>query len=154
MNNEIGNASKEPDGFKVQFESILHHDINTVWKAITNKDKMKQWYFDIPDFKLEVGHEFIWWAGPPNGKQWEHNGKIIEVIEKSKLVHSWSYQGYKGETVVFWELSKIDKNKTHLLFIHEIIIPFPEDEEALKQENFVDGWNQIINTSLKEFLEK
>jgi uncharacterized protein YndB with AHSA1/START domain len=34
------------------------HLLRSVWKAITNAADMKQWYFDIPGFKPEVGFEF------------------------------------------------------------------------------------------------
>lgn len=27
--------------------------LEKVWNAITDKDRMRQWYFDIPDFKGE-----------------------------------------------------------------------------------------------------
>ena len=29
-----------------------------VWKAITNKNEMKLWYFDLEEFKPEIGFEF------------------------------------------------------------------------------------------------
>ncbi|SIQ52021.1 Activator of Hsp90 ATPase homolog 1-like protein [Chryseobacterium sp. RU37D] len=29
-----------------------------VWKALTDKNEMKAWYFDIPDFELKVGKVF------------------------------------------------------------------------------------------------
>ena len=32
--------------------------IERVWKAIKDKNDMKQWYFDIPEFKPQVGFEF------------------------------------------------------------------------------------------------
>lgn len=33
--------------------------IEKVWKALTNMAEMKSWYFDIPDFELEVGRQFV-----------------------------------------------------------------------------------------------
>jgi uncharacterized protein YndB with AHSA1/START domain len=39
-----------------------------VWKAITDKDDMKQWYFDLPAFKPEAGFEFRFTAGPTDGR--------------------------------------------------------------------------------------
>jgi len=32
--------------------------VEKVWKAISDKDQMKQWYFDIPEFEPVVGLEF------------------------------------------------------------------------------------------------
>ena len=39
MKKQTGKVTKEADGFKVRFERLLNHDINTVWKAITQPEK-------------------------------------------------------------------------------------------------------------------
>lgn len=39
-------------------EKIYTARVSKVWKAITDKEQMKQWYFDIANFKPEVGFEF------------------------------------------------------------------------------------------------
>ena len=38
----------------IQIEKQFHAPIAKVWDAITNKDTMKKWYFDIDDFELKV----------------------------------------------------------------------------------------------------
>ena len=44
-------------------EVLLDATPAKVWKAITDKDEMKQWYFDLKDFKAEVGFEFQFLGG-------------------------------------------------------------------------------------------
>jgi uncharacterized protein YndB with AHSA1/START domain len=127
--------------------------IEKVWEAISNKDVMKKWYFDIPDFKLEVGTKFTWYGGPPE-KQWLHAGVVKEIIPMKKLSYSWSYPGHTGEGLAIWELTSISSNKTKLNFKFEIITPFDPQEEDLARKNFVFGWNEFINKVLVEFLEK
>jgi uncharacterized protein YndB with AHSA1/START domain len=39
-------------------ERVLNASVAEVWKAITTKEDMKQWYFDLAEFKPEVGFEF------------------------------------------------------------------------------------------------
>ncbi|MEI9946055.1 MAG: SRPBCC domain-containing protein [Chitinophagaceae bacterium] len=39
-------------------ERTYNSRIEKVWKAITDKDQMKQWYFDLSEFKPLVGFEF------------------------------------------------------------------------------------------------
>ena len=39
-------------------EVLLDATPAKVWKALTDKDKMRQWYFDLKEFKPEVGFEF------------------------------------------------------------------------------------------------
>ena len=36
-------------------ERVYNAPIQLVWEAITNRDQMKQWYFDLKEFKPEVG---------------------------------------------------------------------------------------------------
>lgn len=137
----------------IQIEKQFHAPIAKVWDAITNKDTMKKWYFDIDDFELKLGHSFNFWAGPPEGKEWHHQCIILELIPEKKLSHSWTYPGYDGETLVSWELIHISEDITQIKFRHEFIKPFSDEIEELRQENFQEGWTYIINIGLKEFLE-
>lgn len=137
----------------ISLEKTLNAPIELVWKAITDKEQLKQWYFDFSDgWKLEIGSVFEWTGGEPNGKQWLHRGKMIEIIEGKKIKHSWEYPGYSGMSTVTWELVSIDAKTTKLLFSHVFNIPFDVKEDAFKTENFVTGWNHIINTGLPEYL--
>jgi len=36
-------------------EAVYHAPDNKVWRAITDKKEMKQWYFDVSDFKPDPG---------------------------------------------------------------------------------------------------
>jgi uncharacterized protein YndB with AHSA1/START domain len=129
--------------------------LELVWKAITEKDQLKQWYFDFSEgFQLQVGSTFTWAGCDHDGKQWMHKGEMLEIIENKKLVHSWEYPDYSGTSVVSWELTKVDENTTQLDFKHEFIAPFDATEPSLRRESFVEGWTQILNMSLVEYLEK
>jgi uncharacterized protein YndB with AHSA1/START domain len=135
-------------------EKVFNKPVSLVWDAITNKEKMKQWYFDIPDFNPVVGTVFDWMAGPPGGKQWLHRGRILEVVPERKLAHSWHFPGYVGEAITEWELTKVDERTTKLNFKFKIVIPFDVKEDALRRKNFLQGWTEIIGNSLSAFLEK
>ncbi len=135
-------------------EKIYHAPIELVWKAITDRAHIKQWSFDFPEgFKLEVGSQFDWYGGPPDGKQWLHRGKMLEIVEGKKLVHSWEYPGYTGLSTVKWELSKVDDSTTKVHFTHIFDIPFDPNEDALRRENFAAGWDSILNSGLVDFLK-
>ena len=123
-----------------------------VWQAITNKDEMKKWYFDLSDFKPEVGFEFQFIADEK--KQWLHLCKVTEVIPGKKLTYSWRYGGYPGNSFVTWELFP-QGDKTKLKLTHVGLESFqPETYPQFKKENFETGWTHIVGTSLKEYLEK
>ena len=132
-------------------ERTLNAPIAKVWKAITDKDEMKKWYFDLAEFKPEVGFEFQFLAGDEKTK-WLHLCKVTEVDTGKKITYSWRYDGYTGISYVTFELFPEGKF-TRLKLTHAGVESFPSVPE-FKKENFVEGWTQIIGTSLKEYIEK
>lgn len=133
-------------------ERVFDADITLVWKAITEKEMMKQWYIDLKEFKAIVGFKYEFMAGEEGGKQWKHLCEITEVVPERKLTYSWKYEGYGGNSFVMFELFE-ETNGTRLKLTHSGIATFPDIPE-LAIHNFEQGWNQVINVSLKEFLEK
>lgn len=122
-----------------------------VWQAITEKDKMKEWYFDLAEFRPEVGFEFSFEAGDKD-KSYLHLCKVTEVIEGRKIVYSWRYEGYEGNSFVAWELFE-EGGKTRLVLTHSGLETFPESNPDLARKNFETGWNEIIGKSLINYLE-
>ena len=123
--------------------------IALVWRAITEKELMKKWYFDVSDFKPEVGHKFHF-EGGEEGKRYLHLCEVLEVVPLKKLKYSWKYEGHTGLSFVTFELSSAD-GKTRVKLIHEGLETFTNPDFI--RSNFVEGWNYLIHESLKEFLE-
>lgn len=132
-------------------ERTYNAPVHKVWQAITDKDKMKQWYFDLKEFKPEVGFEFEFSGGPPE-KSYLHLCKITEVIPGKKLTHSWRYDGYAGNSFVTWELFD-EGDKTRVKLTHAGLETFPPEPDFAKK-NFVAGWTDILGRSLAGYLEK
>ncbi|MEW5797528.1 MAG: SRPBCC domain-containing protein [Bacteroidota bacterium] len=124
-----------------------------VWKAITDRSEMKQWYFDLAEFKAEVGFEFQFSGGPSPERQYLHLCKVTDVVTGKKLTYSWRYDGYPGISFVTFELFD-EENKTRVKLTHAGLETFPNDEPDFAAKNFVEGWTDIIGRSLKEYLEK
>ena len=133
-------------------EVIINATIEKVWKAITNKDEMKNWYFEVDEFKPEVGFEFQFSGGKDNNV-YLHLCKITEVIPNKKLSYSWKYDGYTGESFVTFELFN-DEGNTKVRLTHSGLETFPSENPDFAKENFVEGWNHIIGTLLLNYAEK
>ena len=133
-------------------ERTYNASMDTVWQAITDKNKMKQWYFDLPEFKAEVGFEFSFKGGPPE-RSYLHLCKVTEVVTGKKLTYSWRYDGYEGNSFVTFELFP-EGNNTKLKLTHKGLETFPTNNPDFAKDNFAAGWNDIIGKSLKEFLDK
>ena len=123
-----------------------------VWQAITDKDKMKEWYFSLEEFKPEVGFEFRF-SGGSEEKQYLHICKITEVVPGQKLTHSWQYDGYPGESFVTWEIFD-EGNKTRVKLTHTGLHTFPQVSKDFSRESFTAGWTYIVGKSLMEYVEK
>ena len=133
-------------------ERSYNAPIEKVWNAITDKSQMKQWYFDLDDFKPEVGFEFRF-DGGSDDKIYHHICKIVEVVPNKKLKYSWKYEGFEGMSYVTFELFEEGKTTTVKL-THEGLETFPQNNPDFAKESFMQGWTYILGTSLKNFLEK
>ena len=135
----------------VVIERTFNAPVARVWKALTDADEMRQWYFDLKEFKPEVGFEFEF-TFEHEGMKYDHRCKITEVIPQRKLAYTWRYEGHEGNSLVTIELFA-DGDKTRLKLTHEGLETFPK-LPSFARENFMAGWTEIIGSSLKKFLEK
>jgi len=134
-------------------ERTFNASAERIWKAISDKEQMKQWYFDIANFKPVVGTEFDFEGRTPDGVCYIHKCKVVDVVPNKKLKYSWRYDGFEGNSFVTFELFP-EGNKTRLRLTHEGIETFPANKPDFAKENFVQGWTELIGTSLGRFLDK
>jgi uncharacterized protein YndB with AHSA1/START domain len=133
-------------------ERIYNAPVSKVWKAITDKDEMKQWYFDLAEFKPVAGFEFQFYGEGHKGEKYLHLCKISDVVPGKKLTYSWRYDGYEGNSFVTFELFK-EGDKTRLKLTHEGLETFPANNPDFAKESFAKGWTHIIGVSLPGFVE-
>lgn len=146
------NAGAEDEPFVI--ERIYNAPLELVWKAITDKNEMKQWYFpDLDQFKAEVGTTFEFY-GSKDEKRYLHLCKVIEVIENKKISYTWTYKDYPGSSIVTFELFP-EGNKTKLRLTHVGLKSFPSSiNPDFARESFAGGWRSFIGSRLKDFVEK
>jgi uncharacterized protein YndB with AHSA1/START domain len=122
-----------------------------VWDAITNIERMRNWYFEnIPDFHTTVG--FKTQFNITNGnKNFLHRWNVTEVIPHKKIKYEWTFEEYNGKSTTSFEL--FEKNNSTLLRLTvEVLEDFPDNVEEFRRESCIAGWNYFINGRLKEFL--
>jgi uncharacterized protein YndB with AHSA1/START domain len=134
-------------------EIIVNVPLNKAWKVISDKDEMKNWYFNIAELKLEKGFEFKMYGGEPGERQYPISCRIVEVELGGKLSYTWNYDDFPAETLVTFELFKEGHN-IKVRLTHTGLEKMPPESPEVSRENHVLGWNQIIGISLKEYLEK
>src|SRR5881398_2732786 len=118
-------------------ERVLNAPAARVWKALTNRDEMKHWYFELEEFKPEVGFEFQFTV-EHEGFKYHHLCKITEVIPQKKIAYTWRYAGEEGDSLVTFEFFA-DGDKTRLKLTHEGLETFPK-LPAYARAKFEAGW--------------
>jgi uncharacterized protein YndB with AHSA1/START domain len=135
----------------VVVERTFNAPVATVWKALTDVEEMQQWYFDLKEFKPEVGFEFEF-VVEHEGNSYLHLCRVTEVVPQKRIAYTWRYKGEPGDSLVTIELST-EGEKTHLKLTHSGIETFPKTP-AYARKNFEAGWTAIIGSELKQFVEK
>ena len=135
----------------VVIERTFKAPVARVWKALTNADEMRVWYFDLKEFKPEVGFEFEFTV-EHEGVRYHHLCKIRQVIPQKKIAYTWRYAGEDGNSLVTFELFG-DGDKTRLKLTHKGLETFPK-LPAYARTNFEKGWTEIIGSSLKQYVEE
>ena len=135
----------------VVIERTFTAPVARVWKALTDVDQMRIWYFDLKEFRASVGFEFEFTV-EHEGMTYHHLCKVMEVIPQKKLAYTWRYKGEPGDSLVTFELF-VEGDKTRLKLTHEGMETFPKTA-AYARKNFEAGWTEIIGSELKKFVEK
>ena len=131
-------------------ERTFNAPVARVWKALTDVDQMREWYFDLKEFKPQVGLEFEFIV-EHEGNRYHHLCKVTEVVPEKKIAYTWRYKGEPGDSLVTFKLFP-EHDKTRLKLTHTGIETFPKTP-AYARKNFEAGWTAIIGSELKQFVE-
>ena len=153
VNNSSNNKKTNMKETPLVIERTFNAPVDKVWKAITDIDQMKQWYFpQLEQFKPEAGFQ-TQFNVHHEGKDYFHIWKVKEAIPLKKISLEWKYRGYPGNSLVSFELFS-QGDKTKLILTHSEIETFnPEKYPELAKKNFTEGWTHFMDKGLKEFLE-
>ena len=143
-------STKNETADAVIVERTLNAPIARVWRALTDVDQMREWYFDLKEFKPQVGFEFEF-VVEHQGNSYHHLCSITEVVPQKRIAYTWRYKGEPGDSLVTFELFG-EGEKTRVKVTHTGIETFPKTP-AFAPKNFEQGWTAIIGTELKQFVE-
>jgi len=135
----------------VVIERTLNAPVASVWSALTDVDQMRQWYFDLKEFKPDVGFEFEFIV-EHEGMKYHHLCRVTEVIPQKRIAYTWRYKDEPGDSLVTFELFSEGEN-TRVKVTHTGIDTFPKTP-AYARKNFENGWTQLIGTELRQFVER
>ncbi len=137
----------------VVVEVIYEAPCSVVWQALTDHEQMRKWYFDLPDFKPEVGFKFEFTGQGVKGESYLHLCKVTEVDIHKRLQYSWEYKDQKGFSLVTFDLFE-EGDKTRLRLTHSGLDTFPQQHEDFDRKNFQAGWTELLTKFLHNHLEE
>ncbi|WP_029906274.1 SRPBCC domain-containing protein [Prevotella sp. 10(H)] len=132
-------------------ETDINAPVEKVWEAITDAAEMQHWFFEVSEFKPAVGFEFSFYSGGEEQK-FLHVCKVLEVEPYKLLSYSLAYDDMDGESVVRIELSE-NMDITSVKLTHTGIESFPQDRPDFSRPTFENAWKELIQISLKEYVE-
>ena len=135
----------------IVIERIFNAPVTRVWRALTDVEQMREWYFDLKEFKPQIGFEFEFIV-EHEGNSYHHLCRVTEVIPEKKIAYTWRYKGEPGDSLVTFDLSP-EGNKKRLKLTHTGIETFPKTP-AYARKNFENGWTAIVGSELRQFVEK
>jgi uncharacterized protein YndB with AHSA1/START domain len=134
-------------------EQTYNAPVEKIWNALTDRDQMEKWYFNLSGFRAEVGFEFEFPGQGAKGENYLHLCKVIEATPLKKLSYSWKYADHAGDSLVTFELFP-EGDKTRVKLTHAGVDTFPATSPDFARSSFEAGWTHILQKSLKEFVEK
>jgi len=137
----------------ITVEYQFNNSLLEVWRAITNLEEMKQWFFeDIPSFKAEAGFETSFIVHS-EARTFTHLWKITSVTELKQITYSWRYKEYPGDSFLTFKL--VQENEGVMLQVRvDIIADFPDNIPEFDLESCRQGWHYFIGNRLKGYLRK
>ncbi|MCH7409344.1 SRPBCC domain-containing protein [Belliella sp. DSM 111904] len=133
-------------------EQIFDVSILELWKAITELDQMKKWFFvNIETFVAELDYETRF-VVENEGRIFPHLWKITEVDPFKRITYNWKYEGYEGDSDVIFELFGSAK-QSKLTLTHTVLEDFSDEITEFSRESCESGWIYFIKQSLKEYLQ-
>jgi len=136
----------------VVVQQSFHVSVSELWKAISELDQMKLWFFENLDaFSAEVGFE-TQFNVKSGERDFRHLWKVTEVIPLEKIVYSWKYEGYEGVSQVSFE-TFITEGGSSLRVSHVVTNSFPQSIPEFTRESCQGGWEYFINNQLKNFID-
>lgn len=135
----------------VVIDRVYDAPVNTVWRALTELDQMKQWYMPfLESFEPRVGFETRF-SVKHEGKDFPHIWTITEVQPEKKISYTWKFPGFPGESLLTYELFP-QGNKTRLRLTHAGLETHEGRKNTdLARKNFQWGWNEL-DMALEKFL--
>ncbi len=137
--------SNEPNLIKK--EIVINAPIERVFSALIDPEQLTQWFPDVVMIEPKLGGKVSFRFLKENTKKdndHEIVGNIVSFIPNKEISYTWNFitePEYRRDTIVSWNLDKLESNKTKLTLIHSGFTK----EDTVQYEDHSKGWTWHIN---------
>ena len=124
----------------IKKEVTFSNDIDTVWNAISQKEEIEQWFVNA-DFKPELGYQYTFTS---KGEDCSVINGVVKSATPYNLAYTWVVQGTDVETLVEWNLEKVEDG-TKLVIEHTGISQYEESMAMQLFDGFSKGWIKCVD---------
>ncbi len=137
---------------KIEKKVTINASAEKVWKALTDKNELKEWMLMPTTFEPVVGKEFTFKA--EESEKWDGfiYCTVKEVEVNRKLVYTWN-PGINAETLVTIMISE-KEGQTELILVHTGWEKLPAEMRPQLIEGHSKGWDERFVKKLSELLSK
>ena len=138
---------------KIEKKVTINAPASKVWKALTEKDELKEWVMMPTTFEPVAGKEFTFKTEPMENWDGYIYCKVVEVEVNKKLVYTWNAEFINAETLVTILISE-KGGITEVTLIHTGWEKIPADSRQQRIDAHNKGWDLRFVKNLKEVAEK
>lgn len=136
----------------VIIEQSFDASTDRMWRAITDRDEMIQWYFeDIPAFSAVVGFETGFNVKAPS-RDFYHQWKVTDVIPGKRIAYEWTFKDVEGAGSVVFEV-EAKENGALLRLTNTGLDTYPAAYPEFTYESCRDGWRYFIQQRLVRYIK-
>ena len=142
---------KKSNDIEVRKTKIIERSPKVVFSALTEPEKLAEWFQDEADLDNRVGGQIRLVTLKEKHPEWnlERNyymeGTIMDLVPNKRLSYSWKFKHTPNfpETLVTWELEQINPNKTLVKLSH---VGFSGKEKGnFSVESHNQGWTEALD---------
>lgn len=138
---------------KIEKKVTINAPAAKVWKALTEKDELKEWMLMPTTFEPVVGKEFTFKSEPVENWDGYIYCKVVEVDVNKKLIYTWNAEFINAETLVTILISEKGES-TEVTLIHTGWEKVPTESRPQRIDAHNKGWDLRVVKNLKEVAEK
>jgi uncharacterized protein YndB with AHSA1/START domain len=142
---------EKKEDIEVRKTKIIEGSPKVVFSALTEPEKLAEWFQDEADLDVRVGGQIrlvtLKEKHPECNleRNYYMEGTIMEFVPNKRLSYSWKFKDTSNfpETLVTWELEQINPNKTLVKLSH---VGFSGKEKGnFSVESHNQGWTEALD---------